>query len=641
MALDQAIEWQLDLFRLDADTRRRILPILDKLEKELVALVPNTDASKRRRDALLKEAREAIAKYYREAQAELFATTNGLAPIAARATTVAVSIDAQLPTAGVLSSIAGDAIIQGATMAQWWAKQEADTAFRFAAAVRQGIAAGETNAQIIQRVRGTAGFPGVMEISRKNAAALVQTSVQQVANDARMATFRANEDLIEAYVWVATLDHSTCLVCAPRDGLAWKTSGAPIEHNIKWMEPPAHFNCLTGDSKVSACDDITGTSKRWFNGEVIVIRTASGKELTCTPNHPILTRGGWVGAGAIDIGSNVVCDGGIERRGFADCDDKNMPSTIEDKIESFLSSRSVSAVPMPVSAPDFHGDGIGSEIAIVFSESLLRDSNNPALVEHRFQNALGLGHSDRESFFFGLGGSNKPFHWSFLTAKRIMVALQKFCSFAWGKLCPSSVLLLASIPCFYPSISKRTGENHASGSKLLGNAGYTPPGVEQLQSCININGGESSLCVNSSSLETAESNSFTDSNLASSLCNGEAGPVFFDQVVNIERRNFSGHVFNLETVKGWYVANGIITHNCRCVIVPDTGRGVGGTRASMDGPTTGTFADFLERKGEDFQNEVLGPGRAQLWRDGKITLQDLVNGRGNPLTLAELRKRHG
>jgi hypothetical protein len=38
---------------------------------------------------------------------------------------------------------------------------------------------------------------------------------------------------------------------------------------------------------------------------------------------------------------------------------------------------------------------------------------------------------------------------------------------------------------------------------------------------------------------------------------------------------------------------------------------------------------------------MLGKGRAELWRSGKITLNQLLDQRGNPLTLAELRSQYG
>lgn len=67
------------------------------------------------------------------------------------------------------------------------------------------------------------------------------------------------------------------------------------------------------------------------------------------------------------------------------------------------------------------------------------------------------------------------------------------------------------------------------------------------------------------------------------------------------------------------------------------------TRASMDGQVAAdlTFADFLKSKPPEFADEMLGKGRAQLWRDGKITLSQLLDQRGNPLTLAQLRDKYG
>jgi hypothetical protein len=43
-----------------------------------------------------------------------------------------------------------------------------------------------------------------------------------------------------------------------------------------------------------------------------------------------------------------------------------------------------------------------------------------------------------------------------------------------------------------------------------------------------------------------------------------AREITLDEVVHIEHAAFSGHVYNLQTEPGWYIANEIITHNCRC-----------------------------------------------------------------------------
>ena len=88
--------------------------------------------------------------------------------------------------------------------------------------------------------------------------------------------------------------------------------------------------------------------------------------------------------------------------------------------------------------------------------------------------------------------------------------------------------------------------------------------------------------------------------------------------------------------------------NCRSRLVPVMKSleelGIDGTevplaaRASMDGQVPGdiTFDGFLKRKSKTFQDNLLGPGRARLWRSGKITLSQLVDFRGNPLTLDQL-----
>jgi hypothetical protein len=69
-----------------------------------------------------------------------------------------------------------------------------------------------------------------------------------------------------------------------------------------------------------------------------------------------------------------------------------------------------------------------------------------------------------------------------------------------------------------------------------------------------------------------------------------------------------------------------------------------GMRASSNGPISAktTFADYLKMKGEDYQNEVLGRGRADLFRQGKLSPRDLVNSvTGRPLKLSELKAKYG
>lgn len=46
---------------------------------------------------------------------------------------------------------------------------------------------------------------------------------------------------------------------------------------------------------------------------------------------------------------------------------------------------------------------------------------------------------------------------------------------------------------------------------------------------------------------------------------------------------------------------------------------------------------WLTRRGEAFQNAVLGPTRAQMFREGKLSVKNLIDSvSGKPLTLEEL-----
>jgi hypothetical protein len=49
---------------------------------------------------------------------------------------------------------------------------------------------------------------------------------------------------------------------------------------------------------------------------------------------------------------------------------------------------------------------------------------------------------------------------------------------------------------------------------------------------------------------------------------GFPAEVAADEIVGRKVYPFSGHVFNLQTEDGWFYANGIVVHNCRCQLVP-------------------------------------------------------------------------
>jgi len=201
---------------------------------------------------------EELASAWKSATSDKSTDMLGLARSEATATAqsfIAIGLDAALPTEAALKALVNDALIEGAPIKKWWLKQADNTAFFFNSAVRQeyqtavsrGMSLNETVQQIVRRVIGSPrlGTPGIMETSRRGATALVHTSIQQVANDARLATFKANDDVVKGVMQLSTLDSHTTKICIAYSGASWDLDGNPINGNTLPFNggTPRHWNC--------------------------------------------------------------------------------------------------------------------------------------------------------------------------------------------------------------------------------------------------------------------------------------------------------------------------------------------------------------------------------------------------------------
>jgi hypothetical protein len=248
---DEVMDNALLVFRHAASARKATVKRLQELEKELVAALAVeaiTARQKRRVEAFFKETNKVIARRYQQLQLE-FAYSELARTVAIDlqyGLQTVLGVDAMyLPRNSYFASLESNVMILGAPSADWWRGQSEDLQFKFAQQVRQGLANSETNQQIISRIVGKNGEPGVMETARRNAAALVQTSVQAVANDARRETFKANSDVISGIRQVSTLDSHTSLVCVAYSEAEWDLDFKPKGKNKKPYNGgvPRHFNC--------------------------------------------------------------------------------------------------------------------------------------------------------------------------------------------------------------------------------------------------------------------------------------------------------------------------------------------------------------------------------------------------------------
>lgn len=168
------------------------------------------------------------------------------------ATLASVGVEAVLPTAAALTVIADTALVQGATIGDWFSKLEAETRFNIERAVKVGVSLGRTNAQIIREIVGVISEgdkgPEAIKKARRDAEAITRTAVATVSNNARLATYEANADVLSGVMALVTLDGRTTRdICVPRSGKVWSVPDfKPVGHSIPFNGgPPLHWRCRT------------------------------------------------------------------------------------------------------------------------------------------------------------------------------------------------------------------------------------------------------------------------------------------------------------------------------------------------------------------------------------------------------------
>lgn len=145
---------------------------------------------------------------------------------------------------------------QGKLLSEFTKDLEADRMTRVRDAVRIGFVEGETVDQMVRRIRGsrTAGYAdGLLEIDRRNAEAIVRTSVNHLSNFTRQAFYAENDDLVDEWQFLATLDGRTTITCASLSGKTFPVGKGP--------QPPRHINCRSTSTPVIKSWEQLGLTK--------------------------------------------------------------------------------------------------------------------------------------------------------------------------------------------------------------------------------------------------------------------------------------------------------------------------------------------------------------------------------------------
>lgn len=245
----------INILRVAAGHRATAFQALLDLEGTLIGKLATAQTlnNAARLQALLDQTKASISRTYALIEKNHLRDLRGLAGLEAKATKkiVGAAIGADVlsvaMTENQLAAVTDHPTVMGHRSGDWWKKQDAALQYGFAGQMQQGMLMGETNDQLIQRVRGTkanAFNDGLMAASRREAAALVRTSAISTANAARIETMKQMDDVVKGIQWVATLDSRTTHICMGLSGKMWRLPDyQPVGHDKAWPGPTAHWNC--------------------------------------------------------------------------------------------------------------------------------------------------------------------------------------------------------------------------------------------------------------------------------------------------------------------------------------------------------------------------------------------------------------
>ena len=348
-------------------------------------------------------------------------------------------------------------------------------------------------------------------VSFRNAQRLVRTEMARVQGEATKETYR--EYKITKYQFVATLDDRTSEMC------------------------------FVGTDKVQSTSDVLNLFKRSYTGEIITITTASGKQITGTPNHPILTSSGWLTLNEINPSEHIVYSVLDESVGVVSKKNINVPTELSKLFDSFAKMSAIDVAVSGSSATKFDSDTFVNEgkVHILSTKGVLRNWRKAVCGKHIVKDSFSLIHNRikllcmRMLKSLGLRGTE--------TVKTPEAKIISFSNFIKPRFATSE----------FANDNKRSNaivkhlnrflfvlKNHRVMLSSFKNR-HNFVLLEKICDCRN-----------------------TDRILFCQFASGYAVPVLADNVVSKRSEFVSNHpVYNLHTKDNTYVNNGIIVHNCQ------------------------------------------------------------------------------
>lgn len=244
-----AIERQLDVSRLAAGFTNEMLVLLAEVRSEVAAKLQEADLTSYQRsrlEILLAETGEIIQAGFADLDTDLhdklgdFVLQEGAWFVESANQAIGVSVMQGVASQPLLAALSEPDFLQGAPLSDWISRQGEQASFRLAQAVRLGVAQGETTQQIVRRLDAE-----VFGIAARDMESLVLTATNTAGSKARLASYRANPDVIKGMRQLSTLDGRTSDVCMAYSGAEWTLEGVPINGTRLPFRggTPRHWRC--------------------------------------------------------------------------------------------------------------------------------------------------------------------------------------------------------------------------------------------------------------------------------------------------------------------------------------------------------------------------------------------------------------
>lgn len=313
------------------------------------------------------------------------------------------------------------------------------------------------------------------------------------------------------------------------------------------VNPAWRVECLPGDTLVSG-GVIRAAHRRWFEGALVEVVTASGRKFSATPNHPMLTRRGWVAAGQLREGDDLIGYRGQQHLGtLGDNHVTAPPSTISQIFGAIAQVGNVERI--HGRSDDFHGDGGNCDVDVA------RPARNLSFGQFA---ALRDPISDH---VFEPANLTTP---RFCAACGHLIVVTKRCGF-----CDAAPVesrrhndapdgILVNTERAAKTVGAFAGDVSLNDlfSRQVGSFSRGPATSREVQS--------SGIAQRSCEPLGGDHGGYPSSGGANLQCNAldaEARNIEFDHVASRRFVPFRGHVFNLSTAHGYFTINGLYTGN--------------------------------------------------------------------------------